>query len=81
LTDHSFVTVWEPHPTLRGDEHDVETACCRLCGLAVERPHDYYVVDHCPPVEALTREWLRMSSLPEFCEDNPAGLVDLVHAL
>lgn len=66
MTPHSFGGSWEPG-SRRGDD-EVYVASC-ACGLSVEDPSDSHVIDHCPPVEALSPEWLRLHGLPATCEE------------
>jgi hypothetical protein len=67
MTAHQFERGWQPHPEKRGDEHDRFEATCLGCDLTIIDPSDAHVIDHCPPVEALTPEWLEMMGYPVEC--------------
>lgn len=69
-TAHHFETSWQPHPDperRRDVAHDQYEAHCPRCDLTIVNPSDAHVIDHCPPVEALTPEWLGLMGYPDGC--------------
>jgi hypothetical protein len=66
---HQFDGSWQPHPDpeRRGVEHERYEVTCSGCGLTIVNPMDAHVIDHCPPVKALSEEWLTIMGHPVVC--------------
>jgi len=64
--EHDFYTFYTPCDQRR--DGDKEVACCRNCGVEIDRPQDLYPIIECPPVEMFTPEWCSLMSIMPDCD-------------